>query len=188
MPRLTLKNVRLAFEAIYVPKSFGDGDPAYGARLIIPPDHPQVAEIEKAMLTAATDKWGDKAPNVLKMLVDDDKVAFHKKEYKNKKTGEAYDGFEGMFYIGARNGGDNPTKPTAFAADNTPASADSGIIYGGCYVDASLDIYPQDNTFGRRINCSLRGVRFAAPGESFGGGQPASADEFGEPVENVDFA
>jgi len=180
MPRMTLKNVRGAFLAIYSPKAFGEGDPAYGGKFIVPPDHPQRPEIKAAMLQAAKDKWGDKAEAVLKVLIDDKKVCYLERTYTNQK-GDVYDGFEGNFYLSARNGGDTPTKPSAFAADNSPAGPDSGIIYSGCYVDASVDIYAQDNKFGRRINCSLRGVRFAGPGESFGGGAPASADEFGEP-------
>jgi hypothetical protein len=37
----------------------------------------------------------------------------------------------------------------------------------------------QDNKWGRRINCSLRGVMLTGEGENFGGGSaPASADEF----------
>lgn len=185
MPRMTLKDTRLAFDAIYVAKAFGENDPAFGGRFIVPPDHPQVAELEAAMLQAAKDKWGEKAEAVLKLLIEDNKVCFVKKTYRNKKTGDAYDGFEGNYYLGARNGGENPTKPSAFAADNSPAGADSGIIYGGCYVDASVDIYAQDNKYGRRINCSLRGVRFSRKGNAFGGGAPASADEFGEPVEGA---
>lgn len=182
MPRMQLKNVRLAFDAIYAPKAFGDGDPAYGGKFIVPPDHPQVQELRDAMLTAAKDKWGEKGEGVLKLLKEDKKVCFIEGEYRNKKTGEPYDGFAGNFYLSARNGGENPVKPSAFAADNSPAGADSGLIYGGMYVDASVDIYAQDNQYGRRINCSLRGVRWAGKGDSFGGGAPASADEFGAPV------
>jgi len=41
-----------------------------------------------------------------------------------------------------------------------------------------VDIWPQDNKWGQRVNCTLRGVMFANDGENFGGGTPASADEF----------
>lgn len=194
MPRLTLKGVQLMFEAVYAPKAFGEGDPAYSGKFPIPKNHSQVAAIEAAMLTAAKEKWNEKGEIILKGLIEDGEVCFQRREYKNKKTGEPSAGFEGTFYLSARNGGENPTKPTAFAPDNTPAGADSGLIYSGRYVDASVDIYAQDNKYGRRINCSLRGVRAAfgpdgQPGESFGGGQPAQADEFGEPMtgETADF-
>jgi hypothetical protein len=55
---------------------------------------------------------------------------------------------------------------------------DTGVIYSGCFVNAQIDIWAQDNGFGKRINCTLAGVQFAADGDAFGGGRPASADDF----------
>jgi hypothetical protein len=186
MPKLLIKNVRMAFPALFEPEAFGDGDPAYGGKFIIPPNHPQVDEIRKAMETAAKERWAEKAPGILKLLKDDKKVAFVEGPYRNK-NGETYDGFEGMFTLSTRNGGKSPVRPSAFDAQNRPVTAADGVLYGGCYVDASVEIYPQDNGYGRRINCSLRGVRKVSDGESFGGGTPASADEFGAPAEVEDF-
>jgi hypothetical protein len=46
-------------------------------------------------------------------------------------------------------------------------------------VSASVEVWAQDNKWGRRINCSLRGVMLTGEGENLGGGSsPASADEF----------
>jgi hypothetical protein len=51
--------------------------------------------------------------------------------------------------------------------------------FSGALVNASVEIWAQDNKWGRRINCSLRGVMLTGEGENFGGGSsPASADEF----------
>jgi hypothetical protein len=163
--------------------SVGDGDPAYSARFIIDPkDKVAVASIEGAMLEAAKDKWKDKGATVLAQLIKDGRVCFGKDTYTNK-DGEPYDGFDGMFHIGARNGGETPMKPSAWNNQNNPTTAEDGLIYGGAFVDGAVEIYAQDNKFGRRINCSVRGVRFVGHGDSFGGGTKASADEFGEPVE-----
>ncbi len=187
MPRLTIKNVRLAFENIFAMSSVGDSAPAYSAKFIVPKDHPQIDEIRAAVNNAAKEKWEGNAPAVLAKLTKDGKMAWVEGDYLNK-NGDPWDGFKGNFYLSTRNGGDNPTKPSVFSSNNQPIGPGEGV-YGGCYVDASVDIYPQDSTqYGRRINCSLRGVRFAGKGEAFGGGQPASADEFGAPVEtNEDF-
>lgn len=182
MPRLTLRRVRLAFPNIFTMGSVGDGEPAYGARFIIPPDHPQVKELDDAVAAAAKDKWGEKADTVLKMLIKDNRVAFLKEDYCNKKTGEPFDGFAGNFSLGARNGGDTPLKPSTLGADNQPITSEDGLIYGGAFVDASVEIYGQDNQYGRRINCNLRGVRFVGHGDAFGGGTKATADDFGAPV------
>lgn len=189
MPRITIKRVRLAFPAIFTMASVGDGEGAYSARFIIPTDHPSVADLDAAMSAAATEKWGDKGATILPKLIKDGRVAFAKEDYANK-NGDVYDGFEGNFSLGARNGGATPLKPSAFDNSNNPTTAEDGLIYGGCYVDASVEIYAQDNQYGRRINCSLRGVRFVGHGDSFGGGTKASADDFGAPVsaENEDEA
>lgn len=181
--RITLKNVRLAFPSIFETSSFGEGEPAYSAKFIIPPDHPQAAELKAAVLAVAKEKWGEKGESVLKLLKEDKKVAFIEGPYKNKKTGEVYAGFEGNWTLSTRNGGKSPMKPSAFDAQNKAVEASDGVIYNGCFVDASIELYPQDNTYGRRINCSLRGLRFAGHGESFGGGTKANADEFGAPAE-----
>ena len=182
--RITIQNVRLAFPALFHTESVGDGDPAYGGRFIIDPKDPQVKAIREAMLEAAKVKWKDKGPEVLNKLKEDKRVCFLEGEYTNK-NGEPYDGFGGKFSLGTRNGGKAPTKPTAFNAANQPVTESDGLIYGGCYVDASVEFYAQDNDFGRRLNCSLRGVRYRDRGDAFGGGPPASAGDFGEPLETA---
>ena len=181
--RMTIKKVRLAFPAIFAPQAVGDGDPAYGAKLIIPPNHPQIAAIRAAVEEAAKEKWNDKAASVLKLLQADKKVAWVEGTYLDK-NGEPYDGFDGMYHLSTRSA---KLKPTAYAANNDKLESDDGTIYAGCFVDASVEIYAQDNKWGRRVNCGLRGVRFVAHGESFGGGSAASADEFGAPIEIDDF-
>jgi hypothetical protein len=176
--KMTIKNVRMAFPAIFQPQSVGDGEPAYGAKFIVPTDHPQVADIRKVIENVAGAQWNAKAPSVLKLLQADKKVAWVEGEYINK-NGEPYDGFEGTFHISSRSA---KTKPTAFDLANRPVTEADGLIYSGSYVDAAIEFYAQDNKWGRRINCGLRGVRFAGHGESFGGGAAASADDFGAPT------
>lgn len=186
MPKLLIKNVRMAFPSIFEPEAFGDGDPAYGAKFIIPQSHPQLAEIRKAVVAAGAEKWAEKAPGILAVLKDDKKVAWVEGPYRNK-NGEIYDGFEGMYHLSTRNGGKAPVKPSVFDQQNRAVTQADGVVYSGCYVDASVEFYAQDNGYGRRINCSLRGVRKAGDGDSFGGGNAASADDFGAPADIEDF-
>lgn len=185
MPQMTVKKVRGAFLAIFAPKAFGEQDPAYGGKFVVPKDHPQVKDLDAAMLAAAKEKWGEKGPAILAKLIEEDRVCFHKKTYTNK-NGDPVDGFEDAYYISARNGGDSPTKPSAFTAANVKLDEPAGLIYSGAFFDTSIDIYAQDNKYGRRINASLRGVRFADKGEAFGGGVAAGADEFGAPAEGAE--
>lgn len=183
MAKLTLRNVRLAFPSIFEPTAFGDGEPAYSAKFIVDPKSPAAAQLREAVAEAALEKWNEKAAGILKGLKEDKKVAFVEAPYRNK-NGEVYDGFNGMYYLSARN---SNLKPTAFSASGQPVTAADGVIYGGCYVDAIVELYAQDNKWGRRINCALRGVRFAGPGDSFGGGGAARADDFGPVAEADEF-
>jgi len=62
--------------------------------------------------------------------------------------------------------------------DRTPLVAADGKPYAGCYVTAIVELWPQDNQYGRRINATLSGVQFERDGDAFGGSAPASADDF----------
>jgi len=174
-----LKNKVHAFPALAEAAAIGDGEPAYGTRLVIDPKDPDVALIEKALKDVAIAKWKEDGEAVLAMLIDEGKVAFERKPYRSKKTGKAYEGFEGKFNLGTRN---PKTQPTVFDQYGKPVTGKSAIeqlVYSGCRINAKVEFWAQDNSYGRRVNCSLLGVMFAGDGERFGGGAaPASADDF----------
>lgn len=179
--KMTIRGIRLAFPAIFEKQAIGDGEPAYGAKGIIPPDHPQVSEIEAAMLAAAKAKWNEKGEQILGLLKEEKKVAFVRGPYRNK-NGDVYDGFDGMFHVSTRSA---DTQPTAFDSANNPTTKDAGLLYGGAFVDMAVEFWAQDNKWGRRLNCTLRGVRFVKHGDRFSGSPPAGADEFGAPLEQA---
>ncbi|MDC5277565.1 DUF2815 family protein, partial [Acinetobacter baumannii] len=60
----------------------------------------------------------------------------------------------------------------------TPLVQADGRPYAGCYVNAAIELWCQDNNYGKRINASLRGVQFLKDGEAFAGGGVASEDDF----------
>ena len=177
--QLLLKNVVMAFPAIAAPQAFGEGEPAYGAKFPIKPDSDHQKSIEAAIREIAKEEWKDKADSVLSMLVDDGKVAFVKKVYKSRKTGEAYAGFEGMHYLSTRNAKTQPSVYDEYREEVTSKSDIERKAYSGAVVNASIELWTQDNKWGRRINCSLRGIMLTGEGQSFGGGSaPADADVF----------
>lgn len=183
MAILMLKMKRGAFPALASPQAIGDGEPAYGIRLIVDPKDNDVSVLDDAMLEAAVAKWKEDGPSILKMLISNKKVCFEHGPYLSAKTGKPYSGFEGMFNLGTRTPTTKP-KPTVFNKFGEPVTILSEIeqtIYSGSYVNAKVEIWAQDNSFGRRINCSLLGVMFAADGDSFGGGAaPAAAGDFAD--------
>jgi len=177
--RIMLKNITMAFPALAEPQSFGEGEPDYGAKFPVKIGGEHQKLIEEAMQAEAKEAWKDKADSVLQMLVEDGKVAFVKKVYRSKKTGEAYQGFDGSHYLSARNAKVQPTVYNQYGEEVGGKGDIERQAFSGARVNASVEIWAQDNKWGRRINCSLRGVMLTGEGENFGGGSsPASADEF----------
>lgn len=183
---LFLRKKRMAFPALAEAKAIGDGEPAYGARLIIDPSDPDVKVLDNAIAAVAKAKWKGDAEAVLRMLVEEGKVAFSKKEYRDKKKGKVYAGFEDKYHLGARNAKEQPTVVDRFGGEIEKKSDIERILYSGCNVNAKIEIWAQDNSYGRRINCTLLGIMFNSDGESFGGGTGrASAREFSDMVEST---
>lgn len=180
MSTIMLKSVTLAFPALAEPEAVGDGKPAYGARYVIDPkDTATVEMIEAAMRAVAKEKWKDKADDIYKMLAEDGKLAFSKKEYRSSKTGKVYDGFEGMYHVGTRSEKIKPTAVDRTGSEITTTSDIERVFYSGCQVHAKVEFWAQDNSFGRRINATTLGLMFAGEGTRFGGGSgAASASDF----------
>jgi hypothetical protein len=177
--KLILTDVRMAFANLFVAKKVnGEGGPSYSAVFIIDPKRKDLVKtIKDAVLATATEKWGAKGADIVAELYKKGKVCFSESEKANG-SGDVYDGFEGMFNISTR--AKESTRPTVIDRDKTPLVQADGRPYSGCFVNANLDIWAQDNSFGKRINCQLRGVQFVRDGDSFGGGSAASADEFAD--------
>ena len=171
---IKLVNVRLAFPSLFHAKSFAGEDgkqstPAYQATFLLQANDKQVAGLKAAMKTLAVEKWGAKGEAVFKTLEAQDKLCLHNGDNKADM-----DGFAGCWFVSSR----APTKPLVIDRDRSPLTAESGRPYGGCYVDARIDVYCQDNKFGKRINASLKGVQFRRDGDAFAGGAPAKEGDF----------
>lgn len=167
-----LKNVRLAFgDAIFTAKAGGDGEgkPAFSCTFILPPNHPDLPKLKAAMKAAAAAKWGAKGEERLKALIAGQKVCLRNGDEKSD-----YDGFSGNLYVSARSN----VRPLVIDTDRSPLSEGDGRPYSGCFVNGKIAIWAQDNKYGKRINAQLQGVQFFKDGDAFGGGRPASVDEF----------
>ena len=168
--KIKLQNVRIAFPQLFEAKTVnGEGEPAFSAAFLMAPDHPAVAELEAAFDIVGKEKWGAKWPQVKKELTAKDRLALH-----DGDTKADYIGFEGNMFVSSR----NKTRPLVIDRDKSPLTAADGRPYAGCYVHASIELWCQDNNYGKRINASLRGVQFYKDGDAFAGGGAASEDEF----------
>lgn len=183
--RILLKDARLAFPNLFEPTTVaGEGKPRYSATLLIPADHPQLEDIKRRIDAIAKEKWREKAASILAGLYKTGKVALHDGDEKAQ-----YDGFPGNMFIAAASQESAP--PTVVDQARNPLTQKSGKPYAGCYVNASLEFWVQDNQWGKRVNCTLRGVQFYKDGDSFSAGRPADSDEFEDVTEGAgaeDFA
>jgi len=175
--KLTLKNVRLSFPSIFKPQAGQDGgEPKFNATLLFAPDSENTKAIQAAITSVAKEKWGDKAAAIVSKLAEEKRICFHKSP-KTNANGDVYAGFEGMYWVSAS----NKARPSVRDRDGkTELNSQDGKPYGGCYVYAVLDIWAQDNSYGKRINASLMGVQFFKDGEAFSGGGAASDEDFEE--------
>lgn len=173
--RIMLRDVRLAFPSLWkatAPKGQTGGELAFSASFLMPKTHKQLAELNAAFAQVAKEKWGAKADAVLKALKSADKICLHNGDAKSE-----YEGFEGNLYVSAR----TKTRPSVFDQQRQELTEADGKPYSGCYVNVSLELWAQDNSYGKRINAQIRGVQFLRDGDAFAGGaRPADADEFDE--------
>jgi hypothetical protein len=185
--RFMLRDVRLAFPQLWVPTApKGGGEKAYSASFLLPPNHTQILDptkpnkkvktidyLEQVVFKAVAEaKWGVKAPAYLKAMKAAGKLAL-----RDGDTKAEYEGYEGNWFVSSR----SKVRPTVFDGQRNPLTQEDGKPYSGCFVNASVEFWAQDNDFGKRINAQLRGVQFYRDGDAFAGGsQPADSDEFEE--------
>jgi ssDNA-binding protein len=170
--KVQLKDVRITFPTLFEAKQVnGQGDPKFSASFLFPRTHAQVGELQKALIAAATEKWGAKTDEVLKGLKAGDRLAIHDGDAKTD-----YDGYAGNLFLNAS----NKIRPLVIDGNRAPLQAVDGKPYSGCYVNAIVELWAQDNQFGKRINASLLGVQFLRDGERLAGGGVAAADDFEE--------
>lgn len=181
-----LKNVRLSFPDLWEAVQFkGQGKFYFAAKFIQPEDQSVGVKddtgnwasttMAKVIEQVAFDKWGDKSSAVLKAMRKAEDVA-----WLPVKDGESE---EGLYVLSTKRYRDdsNGGAPLVVDTSGAPLSAASGKPYAGCYVNASVEIWPQDNQFGKSIRAKLRTVQFARDGEAFSTAVPISDDEF-EPL------
>ena len=94
------------------------------------------------------------------------------------KDGEEY---RNSWFISAKT-----EAPRLIGKDKEPVTKEQGLIYSGCYVNASISMWFQDNEDGRRVNCQLRVVQHHSHGDALGGGMPTQV-ELDRDMQSLDF-
>lgn len=167
--QFNLKNVRLSFASLFTPKAgINGGDEKFQASFILPKNDPQVDKIRATISRLCKEAWGAQAAATQKMIEAQDRVCLHDGDTK------AYEGYDGNMFISSS----SLRRPTVLDRDRSPLTEADGRPYSGCYVNAVVNLWVQDNQFGKRVNAELMGVQFYKDGDSFSGGAPLPAEAF----------
>lgn len=162
-----LRNVRLGFPTLFVPKCFGnENDPAkatYSVICMIPKtDTASIDAVRAAMNAAYKATWPTNGPKL-----PADKVCLKDGDDTDPEPNH------GHMLLSAR----SKKRPVVVGPNKAPLTEADGVIYGGCYGNVLVRIWAQDSTWGKRLNCSVEAVQFVKDGERFGSA-PVSADVF----------
>lgn len=196
--KVKLNDVRISFiDALWTAKEFkaGDGKPRYSATFLIEPGSANDKAIRAAINQEGTAQFGAKWPAIKKGFEGQtNKCAYQDGALKD------YDGYQDRWYLAAHNkarplvlnrtpwlvGEDGkPVMNAAGQKEPNLIKESDGILYAGCYVNATVDIYVQRGE-NPGIRASVTAVQFFRDGDSFGGGTRASADDFDDLGEGAD--
>ncbi len=174
---IKLPNVRLSFPDIFEPVSVQGSDERYGASFLLDPENKVHAKVIKAIEDKVEqlikENWKKRPPKLT--------VEFYGEgdEKLSDETGEPYQGYEGMTWVSAlANKKKQPRLVVRRNGVNEDVKEEDQLLYGGCYVTASIELWAQDNDHGKAIRSQLRGIQFKSHGDAFSQAAPVSDDEF----------
>lgn len=161
-----LEKVRLSFPHLAAAHASAQGAVAkFSGDFIMDPAHPGFAQAYAAWSAKATEKFGAQADPIMQFIATDRKLRAYGsgEECIDKNTMQPYAGYPGQVYLKANNG----IQPAMFDANGSQL-LDARKFYGGCYVNAQIQPWVQDNAHGRAFRCELVGIQFHSDGEAFG--------------------
>lgn len=170
MAKITIKNARLSFPSVFQKSEFQGNVGKYEATFLFPKtDKKTYDAIMKHIEECKTaNKLGKVASDKL-FIKDGDEIE--------------YDGYEGMWAVKASNN----KRFTVIDRDKTPLTEEDEKLYAGCYVNAIVEPWAQNNAYGKRVNANLLGIQFVKDGEPFGdGGTKVTEDDFDDIADEED--
>ena len=157
--------VRASFVHVFEPQSINGSEPKYSCSLIIPKsDTMTIGKIREAIEKAKQEgvpKWGGKIPPNLKLPLRDGDI--------DRPDDEAY---ANSYFINAS----SREQPGVVDRKRMPIT-DPLALYSGCYVRASINLYPFNANGNRGIAAGLGNLQFWCDGEPLNGRVKAE-DEF----------
>jgi hypothetical protein len=162
MAKIKLNNVRISFPSLFRKAVFSGEETKFEATFLL--DKKAQIEKIKEIETAISSLMKE----TLKAKLGADKICL--------KDGDdfEYTGYAGNMSIKASTN----KRPLVIDRDKTPLSETDNRIYAGCRVNATIELWAQNNTYGKRINANLLAVQFYKDDEPFADGEKGSVDDF----------
>ena len=158
--KVMMQNVRLSFPSIFKRSSFNGQEGKFEATLLLDKEDTKTYDKLQALIADALKEAKFKVPKDKWFLKDG--------------NDSEYDGYEGNWSIKAANN----QRPLIIDKDKTPLAEDDGKPYAGCYVNAQIGVWIQNNNYGKRVNANLYGIQFVKDGETFGVDNTSDLDDF----------
>lgn len=173
MAKVVLRDVRLSFPDIWEAVQYqGQGPFNFRASFLMAPNSKSKKEVDAAIKQVATEKWAAKAGAILPgILANPQKCCFIDGNLKE------YNGYAGNWALTATRSQESGRPRLVDRNKNIDLTPSDGKLYAGCYVNATVEIWAQDNSYGKAIRATLVNIQFVKDGESFGGAAPATADD-----------
>jgi hypothetical protein len=194
MSDIKLKDVRLSFPTLAVPEFYQNkkqrenDERRWTATLLIPVNSPMKKLIDDTIIAVAKTKWEKKFQEVL----DANEGVSNKTCWLDGKK-KAYEGYKDHWALTTIRK-ESAGRPGVFDTDKSPIYKPDGTlyegkgfrVYGGCYVNAHVNFWAQDNSNGKAIRCELIALQRNRDGDAFSGGMAVDADAFDEITEGAD--
>ncbi len=200
--RVTLYRVRCSFPELWTKRSFQGSDgssskPRLKCNFLIPKDElnePGRAKykgrkvsfrqaLNQSKLDAIAAKIGEAEARKMLTKIKPDSYALRDGDM------ETWDGYEGCHYVSSG----NTRNVQVVGRDRTPVTEESGIIYGGCYVNAVVSFWfqkagktPDGKPLSNAVWATLEAVQFYDKGEAFGASAVNVEEEFEDETGNFD--
>lgn len=166
--KIMLRNVRLSYEHIFTPTAFDDSqDAKYSATFIISKEHADLDKVKAAFHAAGADKYpnsfkGTEWPKGFTCSLKDADI---QTDSMGEVLAEKNPAYAGCYILEAN----STRRPVVVGRRKEALTADDGVIYSGCYVNASLAAAPYEyGKVKRGVKAYLNGVQFVKDGERFG--------------------
>ena len=163
--QIKLSNVRLSFPALFTAKKGPEetSKAAFAATFILDKkvNAKEIAAIKAGIATLVKDTFKGKMPPKVSL-----------RDGAEKPDLDGYG--ETVMFVSAR----NEKRQQVVDRDLSPLTEEDGKPFAGCYVNATIRLWAQDNKYGKRINASLGAVQFYKTGDPFGEKQVAASEVF----------